>query len=284
MTSDAHNSAALGFLRISTLEAAPGATGGAGRPSREADAEAVVLSVQDSGTAVITQGDRSTELAPGDMFLHDSARPSLVEHRRPGRLHVFRMPRGALAVSDPDLRRIVAAPVRPGEGGAAEPLSSLLRSIAGSGRPCPPWLGERLAGHAADMLATVVAERNHDTARSAQDSAADTLVARIRRYAEAHLADPGLSPASIAAAHFVSVRYVHKLFAAQDLTLGRWIQRRRLEECRRELAHAGRNGPSVLAVAHRWGFVNAAHFSRAFRRAYGMSPTDWRRANLAPAP
>jgi AraC-like DNA-binding protein len=38
--------------------------------------------------------------------------------------------------------------------------------------------------------------------------------------------------------------------------------------------HAGK---SVSAVAARWGFLDAAHFSRTFRDAFGMSPTDWRR-------
>jgi AraC-like DNA-binding protein len=32
----------------------------------------------------------------------------------------------------------------------------------------------------------------------------------------------------------------------------------------------------VSAVAARWGLVNAAHFSRAFRAAYGLSPVEYR--------
>ena len=34
---------------------------------------------------------------------------------------------------------------------------------------------------------------------------------------------------------------------------------------------------SVGAVAARWGFLDAAHFSRTFRDAFGESPSDWRR-------
>jgi AraC-like DNA-binding protein len=33
----------------------------------------------------------------------------------------------------------------------------------------------------------------------------------------------------------------------------------------------------VSAVAARWGLTNAAHFSRAFRAAYGVSPVEYRR-------
>ncbi|GAA1035906.1 helix-turn-helix domain-containing protein [Streptomyces murinus] len=245
----------------------------------------VVLSVQDAGAAVITQGDRSAELAPGDMMLNDPVRPWQLTHDEPIRLHVFRVPQGALAVSATDLRRIVSVPIRPRDGGVAALLSPMLRSLASTVRPCPPWLAERLASHTADLLATLVTERSLDPAGgSAPPTAVDPLVIRIRRYVDEHLADPGLSPGSVAAAHFVSVRHVHHLFATQGTTLGRWIQQRRLEECRRELARAGGNPPAVSAVAHRWGFVSAAHFSRAFRRAYGMSPTEWRRSSTPPAP
>ncbi|WP_405752734.1 AraC family transcriptional regulator [Streptomyces sp. NBC_00012] len=28
-------------------------------------------------------------------------------------------------------------------------------------------------------------------------------------------------------------------------------------------------------MAHRWGFSSPSHFSRTFRGAYGMSPSEW---------
>ncbi|WP_265565499.1 helix-turn-helix domain-containing protein [Streptomyces hygroscopicus] len=53
------------------------------------------------------------------------------------------------------------------------------------------------------------------------------------------------------------------------MTVGGWIRRRRLGKCRRELGRPHRARPTVAAVAQRWGFVSPAHFSRAFRAAYG---------------
>ena len=32
----------------------------------------------------------------------------------------------------------------------------------------------------------------------------------------------------------------------------------------------------MSAIAARWGLVNAAHFSHAFRTAYGLSPVEYR--------
>ncbi|MFG2307054.1 AraC family transcriptional regulator [Actinacidiphila glaucinigra] len=33
---------------------------------------------------------------------------------------------------------------------------------------------------------------------------------------------------------------------------------------------------TIEAIAHRWGFASAPHFSRVFKAAYGVSPREWR--------
>lgn len=106
------------------------------------------------------------------------------------------------------------------------------------------------------------------------------MLARIKDYAIHHLGDPSLSPEQIATAHHVSVRYLHKLFQSEETTVARWIQRRRLEMCARDLSRRAAASPTVSCVARRWGFVSPAHFSRVFRAAYGATPREWRaRAN-----
>ncbi|WP_368856961.1 helix-turn-helix domain-containing protein [Microbispora triticiradicis] len=55
------------------------------------------------------------------------------------------------------------------------------------------------------------------------------------------------------------------------------IRRRRLEQCHRDLADPRQRSRRIQAIATRWGFTDAATFSRAFRAAYGMSPRDHRK-------
>jgi AraC-like DNA-binding protein len=100
------------------------------------------------------------------------------------------------------------------------------------------------------------------------------LLPRIRTYIEEHLMEPDLSPEVIARAHHISVRYLHKLFQNDGTTVSQWVRRRRLEACRVELGRSHRRF-TVAAVANRWGFGSASHFSRTFRGAYGMSPREW---------
>ncbi|MGH3241637.1 MAG: helix-turn-helix domain-containing protein, partial [Spirillospora sp.] len=55
-----------------------------------------------------------------------------------------------------------------------------------------------------------------------------------------------------------------------------WARTQRLERARRDLTDPSQRATPVQAVAARWGFAHASDFSRAFRRAYGMSPRDYR--------
>jgi AraC-like DNA-binding protein len=54
----------------------------------------------------------------------------------------------------------------------------------------------------------------------------------------------------------------------------------RLEHCRRDLADCTLRDRPIHAIAARWGFTSAAHFTRTFRAAYGLTPKDYRRHSL----
>ena len=108
----------------------------------------------------------------------------------------------------------------------------------------------------------------------------DDRLARIRHWIIQHLGDPALTPAQIAAAHGISLRTLYNLWQHPTQSLTQWITHERLEAARRDLTLAG--APPIAAIARRWGFTDAAHFSRRFRTEYGISPRDWRRLHRAP--
>lgn len=111
----------------------------------------------------------------------------------------------------------------------------------------------------------------------ARDALADTLSVRIHGYVRRQLRDPALTPHSIARAHNISVRQLYKLTAAlHEGGLAHWITTQRLAGARHELADPACRHRSIAMIARSWGFVSAPHFSRRFRRAYGMTPRDWR--------
>ncbi|MGW5638648.1 AraC-like ligand-binding domain-containing protein [Streptomyces sp. NPDC003832] len=236
----------------------------------------VVLQVQ--GCSCAEQDGRKASLAPGDMVLFDTTRPlrstpmnsdgSLQEQR------VLLLPKALLGMGDAQLRRATVVAIR-GDSGLEAMFISFLFRLAEEATACSPSAGARLAGHAADLLVTLLRERGGggpDRLTPAQQA----LLKQVETYINERLPDPALSPETIARSHHISVRYLHKLFQLRRITVGRYIRQRRLEECHRELRR-GMGGFSVSAVAQRWGFASPAHFSRLFRDAYGVAPSDWQR-------
>ncbi|MFA1541738.1 helix-turn-helix domain-containing protein [Actinomadura monticuli] len=114
-----------------------------------------------------------------------------------------------------------------------------------------------------------------DDPSDARVGGAETLRA-IQEWIEARLHDPALCPAAIAAAHHISVRQLYRVFRPAGTTVARYVRARRLENCRRELADPFLGAQRIGAIAGRWGLPDAAAFSRAFRAAYGQTPTAYR--------
>ncbi|GEB56292.1 helix-turn-helix transcriptional regulator [Streptomyces gardneri] len=94
--------------------------------------------------------------------------------------------------------------------------------------------------------------------------------------------DPRLDIPAIAAAHHISVSYLHRLFQREGggATAASFLQRQRLTRARRDLADPLHQGLPVHLIAARRGFSHASAFSRAFRDAYGLPPAAFRRQSL----
>ncbi|MFI9611630.1 helix-turn-helix domain-containing protein [Streptomyces sp. NPDC052023] len=267
----------LGYVRLLTVEADPMRVSRTARTAAGAPADQLALLIQMSGRTALHQDGRGTEAGPGEMALLALGRPFVLEQRERSRVRLLRVPAQALGHSGAGVPRLTGRVIPPGAGVAAL-LGPFVAGLAASAGGTTAPLGERLGGHVADLLATLVDEFavHHGADHTRADG--HPLLRSIRRYIDAHLRDPGLSPERVARAHGISVRYLHRLFESEDTTVRRLIQRRRVEECGRELLRRARAEPSISAVAHGWGFQNPAHFSRAFKAVYGHSPRRWLRA------
>ncbi|AKL70381.1 helix-turn-helix DNA binding protein [Streptomyces sp. Mg1] len=112
---------------------------------------------------------------------------------------------------------------------------------------------------------------------------APALTQAAKDLANRRLADPELSPAMLARELNVSVRTLHRAFAAVGEQVTTYIRHRRLHEARLALvAPSGRLSISELA-AH-WQFADGSHFTRAFKKRYGQTPTEYARSTEATSP
>jgi AraC-like DNA-binding protein len=191
---------------------------------------------------------------------------------------VFSFPRWLLGVRGSGLARRTAIRIAHGKGTAVRLGTPFLASLARAVESSP--LSEREAEGLSDMLAAMlwtICGGSDVDASPGSGTRADALLARMRRYALEHLHDPGLGPEQIARAHFVSTRYVHKLFAASGCGVSAWIREQRLERAMHDLRES--SDASIASIASRWGYGDPASFSRVFRQTYGCSPRDLRRGS-----
>lgn len=94
---------------------------------------------------------------------------------------------------------------------------------------------------------------------------------RVEAFVRENLGEAGLDVGLIARELGFSVRYVHKLYATGPGVM-QWVLECRLQAAREELAQRGAR--SVSSVAYGLGFASPSHFSRTFRRRFGMSPSQ----------
>jgi AraC-like DNA-binding protein len=99
---------------------------------------------------------------------------------------------------------------------------------------------------------------------------------RAERYIDRHLRDPSLDPNSIAKGLGVSLRTLHRTFAESDESVMAYVRRRRLDHARIEMTTQD-SSVTITYLAARWQFADAAHFSRAFRQRFGLTPTQYRK-------
>lgn len=88
-----------------------------------------------------------------------------------------------------------------------------------------------------------------------------------------------LGPQSLADRLGCSVRTLHRTFQRDgEESIERFIQRRRLEACADALRGLPSNetGVSLTRLAMAFGFASASHFSTAFRRHFGVTPSEYR--------
>jgi AraC-like DNA-binding protein len=102
------------------------------------------------------------------------------------------------------------------------------------------------------------------------------LFAQVQMYIEQRLADPTLSPDTIAAAHYLTVRSLQRLFQGHGLSVSESIRARRLSLCRRDLTDPKLARAPIRSIARRRGFSDYVTFSRGFKAVYGTTPREYR--------
>ncbi|MEV6395418.1 helix-turn-helix domain-containing protein [Streptomyces sp. NPDC051907] len=229
----------LGPVRLWTVEHSSMTLRRSPRLIQQSDPEMYHLSIPLRGTMRIVAPQRAAECGARDVVLMDTSRPFVMDASASGG-------RGRIQGAGLFLPRNVLPLPANSVSELIDLVSALVAHTLGSG----------------DTLAPETRQR--------------TLLLRIRQYIQDRLPDPELTPRSVAAAHHISVSYLHRIFEGEQTSVAAWIRHQRLESARRQLADPALRSQPVHLIATRCGFARAADLTRAFRAAYGLPPTEYR--------
>ena len=237
----------------------------------------VVTLSRNTTTRLHTLGT-SLEIAPGTPFILSFADQSLIE--RPSEDE-----RLQLILARDSFRGI--APLLDGARGIAlEPAGARMladymlvldKQVATLEQDCADRLGSAVEAMLRVCLAPSVQARN-----AARDQVRLTLMERVRKAVAAHLRSPSLGPDTLCREAATSRSQLYRLLEPEG-GVATYIQRRRLAEGFALLSDIGNLMP-IGRLAELLCFSDASAFSRAFRREFGLSPSDVRAMSLSGLP
>jgi AraC family transcriptional regulator, positive regulator of tynA and feaB len=226
-----------------------------------------------SGELFVEQGDTITAAKKGDLVIFDSTLP--VRHVKVGddafEDLTFSISKNHIGSVGQIFKNFVV------------PHSMILPPLAG----CFKFLSQNIlsaspeellaVGAACAALLPLAAGYCRDDHRNeVLDHASKRYDREMLKFIHHSLADERLSPNAVAEHLGISVRYVHKRFAAFGMTFGNYVRSKRLELVRHDLiSEAGGNQP-ISVVAFRWGFSDLSTFIRAFKKEFGCTPREYR--------
>jgi AraC-like DNA-binding protein len=239
--------------------------------------EQFLITVPEQGEVAFSQSGQEVRCGAGGFILQRSHEPYEFSHREDSALWVVKVPsdilRSRLRAPDRFCARRFDA-----QEGAGALFVDFLRLLPHR----LPQLGEEgraaVGNHVLDLLVLALQD-DERVLGSSETTVRAAHLQRIESFIRRNLHNPDLSPQVIADGCGISVRYLHQLFQDTGTTVIGWIREQRLLSCHAMLT-GGAARRTIADIAYSWGFSDQAQFSRAYRRRFGMSPREARRANI----
>lgn len=239
----------------------------------------LVVSFQRSGTLHLEQDGRRTRVHPGQFAVYDSSRPVAVEGSDDYESLCVKFPMARCRDGADSIRQLTATSFD-GDRGLGPAVWGLIGHLGSTVAGAPSRNAGRVAHNAIGLVEQMLHEQLDHHGPAAAADAPDALLEKCLDFIEDHLGEPDLGPARVAAANFISTRYLHVLFQRTGTTVASRIRDLRLERVREDLVDVRYLTASVDSIARRWGFSNISHFGQTFKKATGETPAAYRRRAL----
>ena len=261
----------LGGAAVFTVSGSPQAVRRTTTATRHSPTDMLKVCVQLRGRATVHQDDREIVLDPGQFAVYDMARPYALRLEGTWTCAVMAVRRDLIAVPAARLPGAMSRAYPSGQG-----LGLLLAQFITSTVSQMDCVEAAAAGKLGEAGACLLAGSLAGDGGAAAAGGTQVLRDRVMAYIRDRLEDPRLSRTTVAAAHRMSPRTLDRVFGGQEWSVSGYIRHERLEAVRRDLENPALLHRGVAALAARWCFFDAAHFSRLFRDAYGYPPSHAR--------
>lgn len=260
----------IGEMGISRVVSSPGRyiRNLSGPASLEAPS---MIIVQIRGTGHLEQNGKRTQLVPGNWSIYDTTRPFSIATVCETECLIFTYKFNNKVIQRPVLEQMSNRCF--GREGVEKVARDLMVSVFQEYPRLQGITGDASVKAIASLVETVLGE----AANVPYEWHENCFKERIYAYIEENLRDEGLTVSTIADALGYSTRQIHRLFKSEaGETVAEYIWKRRLQRCFDEIRSGTSTNRTITEVAFAWGFSSSAHFSRAFKMAYGVSPRECR--------
>ncbi|WP_315704968.1 MULTISPECIES: helix-turn-helix domain-containing protein [unclassified Bradyrhizobium] len=222
---------------------------------------------QTYGISYFEQDERRIEIGPGDCLAYDVSSPHTIVSPGLTRHEVVIVPKELLHERGFRLDKMVACKLsaRSGTGRIAHDVAHAAFDEA---TKLSPHSAVGVAESLIDLLLLPLREADAMFDRGGPEA----IYIRAQAFIREHLRDPDLCIDEISAALGCTKRYLHMVFSDRGMTVSDYIWRARLQHCRQELET--QSGKTITDVAFSWGFSSSSHFSRVFRKYFGVVPSS----------
>jgi AraC family transcriptional regulator, positive regulator of tynA and feaB len=229
-----------------------------------------------AGELHVEQRGRSNVARQGDVILYDSAFPLTLKEQHDHHYEdlPFMIPKSELA-SIKDLENVFGNVVLRRDS-LIRPLSSSLAFLAENISSLSRVEVAGLFDACVSLLPVAVGYAERERNKTADIPQASPMLRAILDFVNRHISSADLSPQAAADNLGITVRYVHKLFAAKHMTFGSYVTSKRLDLIRKDLISPSCRYEAISILAYRWGFNELSTFNRSFKQRYGIPPSQYR--------
>lgn len=247
------------------------------RLAASSDTDSLHLSLQLHSKGRISQGGKTVEVPPGSLAIYETNKPYRLDYSEPNQGQiVVRMSRTSLGLS----ARLIAdacGRIIVQESSPKKVFFSYVSSLAQQGVDFTEIDSGDFSRVATELAATMIA------ASYAGDAVVPgspyALMVTIQSFIRENLISQDLTLDAIAHEHFISRRKLYDLFSQIDTTPAAFLRQERLKFAARMISAPDANGQTITGIAYACGFMDTTTFTRAFRKQFGCSPSEWRHRN-----